>query len=193
MSPSGSSKLPEVRDRDRWWAFFREDVDWENILSSQFHGKNAGGNDKRKRETVDYKEALPRESGKMRGWVVYEEKLSWDQAEDEVTALKYGCGGELPEAIHKGKRKEDAHWLLVMEISWRLPMTIPRYLATLPHESLLLDQRTTFHLLKYFTQCHFDRSFYQRRHRATLRVASMILQPVMPIGYLRCFLTRMHS
>jgi len=172
-----------MRERDRWWAFFRGDIDWGSVSSSQFHGKKAVANDNRRRETVEYDEELPQQKGKMRGWVVYEEKLSWDQAEGEgVAALSYGGGeegvddGGVSDAeLHasKGEGKDvTAHNALPTPRGSLSPLTAvsaaaaiqdgPKPREPTPELLSLLDQKVTFHLLKYFTQWiqgHFDRSF----------------------------------
>lgn len=98
-----------MRDRERWWAFIRGDVDWDNVPCSQFHGHNKKRKNKQKEET-DHKEALPQ--AKKMG---FDENLSWDHpAEDGVVKLSYG--GEDGETV-KVEVKGELGRVLAEELS----------------------------------------------------------------------------
>lgn len=79
-----------MRDRDRWWAFFRGDVDWEKIPCSQFHSQG-----KKKR-----KDNLTVEETKYPEPVVYQEVLSWDDVEEGDVQLTYQRDGIEEEVEH---------------------------------------------------------------------------------------------
>ncbi|KAF8507611.1 hypothetical protein JB92DRAFT_2959197 [Gautieria morchelliformis] len=178
---SGACKLPQMRDRDRWWAFFRGDVEWENVDSSPFHSIKREKWGKQKRETAIYDEALP-QGVKMRGCVVYEEHLSWDQVdEDGVVGLSYGDDmntdlvkvedeGEDGEIWNKespipdGSVKEEAEGFVLPTLrdSHSSPTAVNDTLAIsgdglgprepTSHILSLVDQKTILHLLKFFSQ-----------------------------------------
>lgn len=171
-----------MRDRDRWWAFIRGDVEWEKVPSSQYH---SGKKKKRNQETGEYEEEFSQ--GRMHGWVVYEEKLSWDQP-DEGGVAQLSYGGGATETAGTGDRevldeqsKETGE--IVLPTPRESPNPSPDINHSLPREptpellSLLdqarfylisaltlsyLIQKTTFQLLKFFSQWiqgHLDRSF----------------------------------
>jgi Survival motor neuron (SMN) interacting protein 1 (SIP1) len=88
-----------MRDRDRWWAFIRGDVEWENVPGSQSHAKGAKKK-KQNQQPVEYEESFSQ--GEMHSWVVYEEKLSWDHPEEDgVIALSYGGEDTQPEGMEE--------------------------------------------------------------------------------------------
>ncbi|GJJ07117.1 hypothetical protein Clacol_001317 [Clathrus columnatus] len=78
--------LPDMRDRDRWWAFFRGDANWESVPCSQFH--NSKGNKKKKRDqfysisAIELELQEEEEEKKPPEPVVHQENLSWDDIEE---------------------------------------------------------------------------------------------------------------
>jgi hypothetical protein len=74
-----------MRERDRWWGFFRGDIEWHRIPDSDGKGKS--------RNKMQYEIDVSRRSEKMRGWQIYEEPLSWDQSDDDTAQLTNKPGG----------------------------------------------------------------------------------------------------
>ena len=197
-----------MRERDKWWAFFRGDAGWQDV-PSQYHGKKNAVKGGWEEGAVGFEYEQPGQRAKMRGWVVYEEKLSWDSPDGcEVVELSYGCGeddggekitaekegedgdrgeesgGGLSPSEGNGKGKDLIMKMAILTPHYNHPVAVepaqhmpkpreptPELLDRLNQVSAALcfsvflqqrSQRTTLHLLKYFTQwiqCHFDHSF----------------------------------
>lgn len=79
--------FPAMRDRDRWWAFFRGDVDWERIPCSQFHNPQGKKTEKSLSQFASNKTRIAEPV------VVYEEALSWDDTGDGDVQLTYEAEG----------------------------------------------------------------------------------------------------
>jgi len=146
--------LPELVDRDRWWAFLRGDPEWEAVPGFRHHTKGS-----RKGKTAKYDEPLSDREEKMRGWVIYEESLSWDEPEEDCIAVQ---GKEsdtkkddtLGEVFNKSLAKDAFSPQSNVAEGFDHPMREPT-----PRLLCHLDQKTILQLLKFFVswiEAHFD-------------------------------------
>ncbi|KAF8524625.1 hypothetical protein BU17DRAFT_42772 [Hysterangium stoloniferum] len=168
---SSQPTLPHMRERDRWWGFFRGDTEWHRIPNSEGKGKG--------RQRREFEMDVSGKSEKMRGWQIDEEPLSGAQPDDDTAELTNEPSGandtlnEIPNdseagGIFKGVSSTQNDGVTSRMGTASSNKGASRKMAKgdlsrepTPRILSLLDQKTILQLLKFFTQWiqgHFDRA-----------------------------------
>ena len=91
-----------MRERDRWWGFFRGDSEWHKIPNTDGKGKG--------RPYAEYDIDVSQRNEKMRGWLSNDESSTFHQLDDddgaELTGKPNGTDNALDENAKDSKAVE---------------------------------------------------------------------------------------